>query len=329
MSMEDLIQQMLGGSDAQKRKQQTGGNPLGDLLGGILGGVAPQQGSGTAPQQGASAGGLGDILGDILGGMTPQQSSGKTPQQGATAGGLGDILGGILGGADGKLDAGDLAGILGGILGGGGAAQQGSRGGVGSQSGAGGLGDILGGILGGGASQQGSQGATGAGGLGDILHAILGGSSGANIGANSFLAPIAMALAEKLGLSPAMAQAVVAFVLTKLLPGLSGAARSQAAPSATPRRSSQQQTQKPEGLDLDYLLDTMGKGEAPDASYLRRSGMAEELAQQTGMDPNTAIESLQHAIGLLGGQLSAGRSKPQASEPRKGGLDGLLDTWDR
>jgi hypothetical protein len=57
--------------------------------------------------------------------------------------------------------------------------------------------------------------------------------------------------------------------------------------------------------------------------------MAEELAQQTGMDSNTATESLQQAIGLLGGQLSAGRSKPQPSQPKQGGLDGLLDSWDR
>jgi hypothetical protein len=265
--MEDLIRQMMGGAEAPQAKQQSGGDPLSDLLRGILGGV------------------------------TPQQSGGATPQQGASAGGLGDILGSILGGADGKLDAGDLAGILGGILGGGTSTPQGSR------------------------------GATGTGGLGDILGAILG-SGGTNVGANSFLAPIVMSLAEKLGLSPAMAQAVVAFVLAKLLPGASSTARAQAAPKAAPKRS-QPQTQQPKGLDLDYLLDTMGKGEAPDASYLRSTGMADELAQQTGMDQNTAVQSLQQVFSLLGGQLGEGRSGTQPGPAKKSELDGLLDTWDR
>ncbi len=98
-------------------------------------------------------------------------------------------------------------------------------------SGAGGLEDILGAILGGGAAGQpgiGGQASpmpSGAGGLGDILGAILGGGGGqsdmgvtpgAGTGLESLFAPLISGLAAKLGLPPAMAQMVVAFVLGKL-----------------------------------------------------------------------------------------------------------------
>ncbi len=287
MSMEDLIKQMLGGATASKPQQKTGADPLADLLGGILGGVTQQQSSGSAPQ-------------------------------GAAGGGIADILGGIMGGADGKMDAGDLAGILGGILGGGAAAQSGS-GGAGTQPSAGGLGDILGGILGAGGATT-PQPSTGTGGLGGILGAILG-SGGSGVASNSFLAPIANALAERLNLSPAIAQMVVSYVVSKFLPSLMGRASAQATPQAT--RAQQKTAQQ--GLDLDYLLDRMGQGQAPAASYMRSSGMAKELAEQTGLDSKTAARSLQEVFGILGGQLGA--SKAAATPKKSGGLEDLLDTW--
>nr|NLI49614.1 DUF937 domain-containing protein [Propionibacterium sp.] len=70
-----------------KRLQSSGG--LGSVLGGLLGGQAPQQ---QAPQQQAPSGGLGDLLGQILGGGAPAQ------QVRQETGGLGDLLGQILGG---------------------------------------------------------------------------------------------------------------------------------------------------------------------------------------------------------------------------------------
>jgi hypothetical protein len=269
MSMEDLLKGFLGGADSQARGRQAGGDPLSDLLGGILGGM-------TAPQGGGGGTGLDDILGGILGGGA----------QGAGGASLGDILGGILGG---------------GAQGAGGA----------------GLGDILGGILGGGGAAQAGGGI----GMDDILGAILG-RGGANLGANSFLAPIVQALAEKLGLSPAIAQAVVGFVITKLLPGLLAGARAPA-PSSTGRGRAVPSTQEGQGLDLDHLLGTMGAGQELEPAYLRSTGMVDELAQQTGLDPDTAMQSLQQVFGMFGAQLGGA---PPAEE--KKGLDHLLDTWE-
>jgi uncharacterized protein YjbJ (UPF0337 family) len=125
MSMEDLLQAILGGAGTQMPSQGAQGsaqeNPLADILGSILGGGA-QQPSGSAQQ---GAGDIGDIIGSIFGGGA-QQPSGSA-QQGV--GDIGDIIGSIFGGG----------------------AQQPSRG---AQQGAGGIGDILGGILGGGSGMN-------------------------------------------------------------------------------------------------------------------------------------------------------------------------------
>jgi hypothetical protein len=257
MSMEDLLKGILGGGQAPSRGQQAAPDPLSDLLGGILGGMAPQPG------------GAGQ----------------------AGAGSLPDLLGGILGGADGQVDVGDIAGILGGILGGGAAAPQPA------QRRSGGLGDILGGIL---------------------------GAGGANLGANSFLAPIIQELAGRLGLSPAVANAVVAFVMTTILPRLFGARGAASPQPASPRRTARAQPE--EGLDLDHLLESMSSGRQLEPAYFQSTGMADELAQQTGLDVNTAAESLQEVFALLGGQLVAGRTQP--SPARSTDLDHLLDEWE-
>lgn len=56
-------------------------------------------------------GGIGDVLGGLLGGLTGQPANGQ-----ASGGGLGDLLGGLLGGG-GKQSGGGLGGLLGGLLG--------------------------------------------------------------------------------------------------------------------------------------------------------------------------------------------------------------------
>ena len=87
--------------------QPASDNPLGDLLGSILGGGA----AGNARSGGATGGGLGDILGNVLGGA---QAGGARRAPPAEGGGLGDILGSILaGGAAG----GGLGSVLNGGLG--------------------------------------------------------------------------------------------------------------------------------------------------------------------------------------------------------------------
>jgi hypothetical protein len=225
-----------------------------------------------------------------------------------------DLLKSILGGADSRSTGSrqttdPLSDLLKSILGG-----ASSTGRASPQGSAGELPDLLGGILGGG-TQEGF-------GLDDILAGIMG-TGGSRVGANAFLAPIAQALAEKLGLSPALAQAVVAFAVSKLLPALLGgvggvvpggqAGVSPARPSASGAQ----------GLDLDHLLERMGSGQELEPSLLQSTGMVDELRQQTGMDSDVALHSLQQVFALFGAQLAG--PKPQ---PKPQGLDRLLDTWE-
>jgi hypothetical protein len=210
------------------------------------------------------------------------------------------------------------------ILGGGAANQRSQQ----TQAGQDPLAEILGSILGGGTAQQ-KRSATQQDGFGldDIVGAILGGSgSGSTSGANSFLTPIIQALAQKLGLPPQMAGAVVAFVLTKVLPGLMGGGR---LPSATPTPSGRGAVpQQQEGLDLDGLLEQMGGAHGVDQGYWRSTGIADQLAQQTGLDANTAAMSLQEVFQMIAGQLGAARQQSTPAQPKRGGLDHLLDTWE-
>jgi hypothetical protein len=281
MSMDDLLKSLLGGAEGAPQSAQdesVGAVSLPDLLQGILGGMGalPQgQAQGQQAQGGAD---IGDILGGILGGSTQGT-------QGSSAGGLGDILGGILGGGAGGTQGssgGGLGDILGGILGGGTSNTQGSSGG--------GLGDILGGILGGGTSS--TQGGASAGG-----------------GLSSILGPIVQSLAQKMGLPPAIAQMVVGFALGKLLPSLMGGTSSKAQQAAPSQRRAQTPSQSG-GFDLDDLMDRLGSGNAQsvNTSYLQSTGMAAQLAQQTGLDEDLAAQSLQQVFLTFGNKMSATRS---------------------
>jgi hypothetical protein len=124
------------------------------------------------------------------------------------------------------------------------------------------------------------------------------------------LGPIVAGLAEKLGLSPQIAQMVVTFVLSKLLSGHSSKA-GVLADEGQP------------GLDLDHLMERMGSGEGLDAGYFESTGMTQELAEQTGLDPDTAARSLQEVFGALGGG-AAPAPPEEPAEPDLSGLGGLL-----
>ena len=186
------------------------------------------------------------------------------------AGGLGDLMGTLLGG---------------------GAQSQGAP--TGMQQEAGGLGDLMGALLGGGL--QGSAPAMGAPagasqggvGIGDILGAVLGGGS-TGIASSPLLAPIANLLSKKLGLPPVIAQAIVSFVLAKLMSGASGG------------RAVGRAGLVEEGPAMQDLLEYAGSGQRLDTRTLAATGLPEELAQYTGLDVDTATASLQQALNLLG-----------------------------
>jgi hypothetical protein len=57
------------------------------------------------------------------------------------------------------------------------------------------------------------------------------------------------------------------------------------------------------GLDLDDLMVRAASGEGLDTDYIQSTGMADELAQQTGLDSDTAARSLQEALQMMGGQM--------------------------
>ncbi|MFZ1239544.1 MAG: hypothetical protein WAV66_09365 [Anaerolineae bacterium] len=264
MNINDLLQAMLAPRGNQPAGTGTGTNddPLAGILDGLLGGAGATQQPGAA---------------------------GDDP--------LAGILGGLLGGAGGAQQpgaAGDdpLAGILGGLLGGAGGAQQ---------PGSGGLEDILGGLLGGAGATPGvsqTPGSAGAGGLAQVLVQVLGG--------NREFAGIIEGLAAKIGLPPAVAQMVVTFVLEKLLGGSSTAtsttsSRKRQAAAAAPQTKTGR-PRKQTRPDSGALRDMFQQGTRIEPGYLKRSGLASELAQRTGMDSATATQSLDYVFGALQGR---------------------------
>lgn len=227
---------------------------------------------------------------------------------------LDDILNAFIGGGipqkgQARAETDPLAEMLQGILGGGmgGAMPQGMGGG---SSGMGGdpLGGLLEAILGGGMAQAGSSSGGMQGGMG-----VLPGMGG-DMGMNALLAPLADALAKKLGLPPEIAMMVVSFLGAKLLSGAGG--QTGSASGSQGGKSSRSRGAQAQSLDLDSLLETMGNDK----------GMAKELAEQTGLDQATAERSLQEAIGMIGGGQEARKPRP-SNRPSGGGLDSLLDSW--
>jgi hypothetical protein len=90
-----LIRRMMSGQGGSGQGLPSGGaDPLGSILGGLLGAAGSGAGGQPVPQRGQPdlGGGLGDLLGGLLGGGASAQ---HIPQ----GGDLGDLLGSILGGA--------------------------------------------------------------------------------------------------------------------------------------------------------------------------------------------------------------------------------------
>jgi hypothetical protein len=252
-------------------------DPLGDILGALLGGGAAQPDP-ASPQS------PGQVGGQVLGTLS---DSGFEPQAASSAGGgdLGSLLGGLLGGGaqQGAAGGGDIGSLLGGLLGGG--AQQGAAGGGGD------IGSLLGGLLGGGAamgttSQAGSEG----GGLGGMLGGMLG-TGAITLALNATpIGPMIDDLAGKLGIPPAIAKTVVAFAATKLI-------------AAAMQNRGDQKAGGANDTTTDALAARLSEGQPIDRKFITQSGLADELAQQTGLDKKTATKSLQQSFGALQEQL--------------------------
>ena len=263
--MDSLLESILKASAESAMQQQGGqsrqaaGDPIADLLGGILGGGATPQRQ-PAPQ---AQDPIADILGGILGGGNAQQAM---PRQQPAPGGMG-------------------------------------------------IEDLIGGLIGGNAS----QGQPHQNGIADMIGAILGGGAGGRGGAGNNI--IAEMLSEKLGIPPALAQAAVAFFMAKMF---ERQMTRQQRPSGQggifePRR----QAETDGGLDLDDLLDSMGDGNTLGMKF-NNSGMASDLAKQTGMSPDQANKALQEIVNIVGQQ----RTRPRPVTAKGADLKGLLDSWD-
>ncbi len=284
---------LFGGSGGGGGDQAGGGDILGSLLGSMMGGAG-----GGMPSQGAGGGtgGGGDMLGSLLGSLLGGSGQPQIPPQGETSPGAG------AGGAD--ADA--LGGLLGMTLGGSGGGQAPNQspipGAGGSTAGGDIVGSLLGSLMGGGAGaassgvQQG--GGADAGPIGSLLGGLLGvgggtGSAGGGI-ANGFVTPIASAIAKQTGIPEAIAQAVVAFALQKLMSSATGQSQGRFDP-----------------VDLVSTLASDGK---VSSKYLKDSGLAADLAQQAGLDPKTATKSLQQAFAALSTHIGDANATDQQAE---------------
>jgi hypothetical protein len=212
-----------------------------------------------------------------------------------------ELLNALLGGQGQSQDGDDpLADLMGSVMGGASGADAGSAGG------------LLEALIGGGGMQ-------GAGGLGDILGSVLGGG-GPSTQAGGLMDPVAQSLAEKLGLPPEIARAVVAFAFSKLMAALTGAA------SGTGTADSSAPDPR-EAFDLDHLLGQTGSDESLGAAYLKSTGMADELAEQTGLDRDTAAASLQETFTIFSSQIAGGQASTAQGKSAEGGPDDLLESW--
>ncbi|MCS6842758.1 MAG: hypothetical protein NZ528_00305 [Caldilineales bacterium] len=250
--------------------------------------------------QGAQRGGERLDLGSLLGALSAGQGGGSGGGQPDLSALLGAMGGGSAGGqGGGQPDLGALLGAMGG----------GSPGG--SAEGLGGLGSLMG-MLGGGAP-SGGLGMQGSG--------------------NPLVDTLVRPLAEKLGISPQAAGMVLAFLLNALLSGKLAQAGAQAKPTAGSKARASSAAGKPQpttgakpksaaaakprpapagqpstegSMDLGSAI--AGFGGSPKRATSSRSGaagaaspLAQELSQQTGLDPQTAQRSIEEFINLLGG----------------------------
>ena len=117
--------------------------------------------------------------------------------------------------------------------------------------------------------------------IADLVGMVLGGGQPAasdQTGMNPLVAPIANMLAEKIGVSPQIAQMVVSFAMAALLS--KGNDRGVAGGLGATKQ----------GFNFDDL---------PEGGFAYDSGMVSRLSQESGMSEDEAASSLQEAIKML------------------------------
>ena len=277
------------------------------LLGAAMGANSSQSQQNNAPANDNQA--IIDLLGGILGGgNSPQAQPGQPVQPGqAEPNPMADIIGAILGGLGGaETPVAPEA-----------RPQAMPSGGAGN-----GIADLIGSLIGGGS--VGAQPSSGNG-IADLIGAIMGGGAGMNA---QRITPMAQMLADKTGLSPVVAQAVVAFFLAKMMEFVTQrftGGGQPALPESAPQGMAPQEAAPPSGggFDLDHLLSNMHDEEAMNL-HLSSSGMAQELASTTGLDEATASQSLRTLVTMVSEQ----RESDEAARTQSNGLDNLLDSWE-
>lgn len=156
---------------------------------------------------------------------------------------------------------------------------------MGGAGGAGGLGALLGGLMGGGGESAGSGDL-----LGSLLGGLMGGGSPSTFGGGGGpMLPFAETLAEKLHISPQMANT--------LIMGAIGLLTASAA------------KKKQSGRSVDLAGIT-----SPD--YIRSSGVASRLSVQMGISEDDAVAGLQEAMGLMAAQSGMDTAPKPAAKKR-------------
>lgn len=283
-ALNGLLGAVIGGHpDVQNHMNQTG-KSLDEVLGSMSGGSAAS----AVPQKGLGSDMLGSLLGSALSGGG---SGGGSSSQGSG----GDLLGSLLGGA-----------LGGGTPSGGGTQSSNPTGDL--------LGSLLSGAMGGSTPKPSSRPKPSTGkkprpssakptsqqpaGGSDMIGSLLGGLLGTNLSGgassaannpieNAFLQPIVDAVAKKTGLSPQIAQIVVVFALSKLM-------------SAATQGSGKK------GSSMSDLVSQLSSGGSVSPSFLKDSGLAADLAQQSGLDQATAAKALQQSLSALGTHMGEG-----------------------
>jgi hypothetical protein len=124
--------------------------------------------------------------------------------------------------------------------------------------------------------------------LANLLGGILGGETGEKDGATDSVSGVA----EQAGITPDIAQAVMALVAGQLASRQAGGA------------------DKTKSAGLDELLEQVRGGQAVDETALKASGLPQNLAKSTGLDLSEAIRVMQKLLPSLAALLGLPGSKP-------------------